>query len=102
MALATSLPLIDLNAVTKAYQTDAGLFMALKGIDLHINAGEFVAIWGKGLYATIGTGALGGWLSGLASRGVTNRLQGNNFFEGYSGQAALRECFENGQVNLLV
>ena len=44
----TNLPLlIDLNAVTKAYQTDAGLFMALKGIDLHINAGEFVAIVGK-------------------------------------------------------
>ena len=41
------MPLIDLNAVTKAYQTDAGLFMALKGIDLHINAGEFVAIIGK-------------------------------------------------------
>ena len=41
------MPLIDLNAVTKAYQTDAGLFMALKGIYLHINAGEFVAIIGK-------------------------------------------------------
>lgn len=47
MALTTSSPLIDLNAVTKAYQTDAGLFMALKGVDLHINAGEFVAIVGK-------------------------------------------------------
>ena len=42
-----SSPLIDLNAVTKAYQTDAGLFMALKGIDLHISEGEFVAIIGK-------------------------------------------------------
>jgi len=39
--------LIDLNAVTKAYQTDAGLFMALNGIDLHVEAGEFVAIVGK-------------------------------------------------------
>lgn len=47
MTIDISTPLIDLNAVTKAYQTDAGLFMALKGIDLHINAGEFVAIIGK-------------------------------------------------------
>jgi putative ABC transport system ATP-binding protein len=47
MALPIASPLIDLTSVTKAYQTDAGLFMALKGIDLHINAGEFVAIVGK-------------------------------------------------------
>jgi putative ABC transport system ATP-binding protein len=47
MVPAISSPLIDLHAVTKAYQTDAGLFMALKGIDLHIRAGEFVAIIGK-------------------------------------------------------
>jgi len=47
MTISNSTPLIDLNAVTKAYKTDAGLFMALKGIDLHINAGEFVAIVGK-------------------------------------------------------
>jgi putative ABC transport system ATP-binding protein len=47
MTISNSSPLIDLNAVTKTYKTDAGLFMALKGINLHINAGEFVAIVGK-------------------------------------------------------
>jgi len=40
-------PLIDLNGVKKAFKTDAGLFLALKGVDLHINAGEYVAIIGK-------------------------------------------------------
>jgi putative ABC transport system ATP-binding protein len=40
-------PLIDLNGVKKAFQTDAGLFLALKGVDLHIDAGEYVAIIGK-------------------------------------------------------
>jgi len=40
-------PLIDLNGVKKAFKTDAGLFLALKGVDLHVNAGEYVAIIGK-------------------------------------------------------
>ncbi len=39
--------LIDLNFVTKSFQTDAGPFLALKNIDLHVEAGEFVAIVGK-------------------------------------------------------
>jgi len=39
--------LIDLDAVTKTYQTDAGPFNALKEIDLHVEAGDFVAIVGK-------------------------------------------------------
>jgi len=43
----TPSPLISLNGVTKAYKTDAGLFLALRSIDLHVNAGEFVAIIGK-------------------------------------------------------
>jgi len=40
-------PLIDLNGVKKAFETDAGLFLALKGVDLHVEAGEYVAIIGK-------------------------------------------------------
>ena len=40
-------PLIDLEAVEKAYRTPAGDFLALKGIDLRVQAGEFVAVAGK-------------------------------------------------------
>lgn len=39
--------LISLQGVFKNYKTPAGEFQALKGIDLRINAGEFVAIVGK-------------------------------------------------------
>jgi putative ABC transport system ATP-binding protein len=38
---------ISLRGVTKTYQTAAGSFPALRGIDLHIAAGELVAIVGK-------------------------------------------------------
>jgi len=40
-------PLIELRDVQKAYKTPAGEFMALKGIDLTIQKGEFVAVQGK-------------------------------------------------------
>ncbi|WP_298814785.1 ABC transporter ATP-binding protein [Chloroflexus sp.] len=40
-------PLIELRAVTKAYTTAAGDYLALRGIDLRIAPGEFVAIVGK-------------------------------------------------------
>jgi putative ABC transport system ATP-binding protein len=39
--------LIDLSGVVKSYKTPAGEFQALKGIDLQIDAGEFVAVVGK-------------------------------------------------------
>jgi putative ABC transport system ATP-binding protein len=39
--------LIDLKQVKKAYQTPAGDFFALRGIDLQVNQGEFVAVLGK-------------------------------------------------------
>jgi putative ABC transport system ATP-binding protein len=39
--------LIDLQQVVKSYQTAAGTFVALKGIDLQIDSGEFVAVIGK-------------------------------------------------------
>lgn len=39
--------MIDLRGVTKAYETAAGPFWALKGIDLQLQEGEFVAVVGK-------------------------------------------------------
>lgn len=39
--------LIDLKDVVKSYKTPVGEFQALKGINLQINAGEFVAVVGK-------------------------------------------------------
>ncbi len=39
--------LIDLRGVTKAYQTAAGAFPALKDVDLQIEEGKFVAVVGK-------------------------------------------------------
>jgi putative ABC transport system ATP-binding protein len=40
-------PIIQLRGVVKTYQTVAGEFMALKGINLDIHPGEFVGILGK-------------------------------------------------------
>jgi putative ABC transport system ATP-binding protein len=40
-------PLIKLRRVGKSYATPAGLYPALRDIDLEIGAGEFVALVGK-------------------------------------------------------
>jgi ABC-type lipoprotein export system ATPase subunit len=40
-------PIIDLQEIQKIYKTAAGDFPALKNVDLHIFAGEFVGIIGK-------------------------------------------------------
>jgi len=40
-------PIIDLHEIQKIYKTAAGDFPALKNVDLHIYAGEFVGIIGK-------------------------------------------------------
>jgi len=40
-------PIIKLSDVKKAFKTDAGDFLVLKGIDLQIDAGQFVSIIGK-------------------------------------------------------
>jgi ABC-type lipoprotein export system ATPase subunit/CRP-like cAMP-binding protein len=39
--------LIDLRQVVKIYETPAGPFTAISGIDLQVSAGEFVAVIGK-------------------------------------------------------
>jgi putative ABC transport system ATP-binding protein len=39
--------LIDLRGVTKAYETAAGSFVALKDVDLQIEEGKFIAVVGK-------------------------------------------------------
>lgn len=39
--------LIELRGVTKAYDVASGKFLALKAIDMQVNAGEFVAVVGK-------------------------------------------------------
>ena len=40
-------PMIDLRALTKVYQTPVGPFPALRGIDLQVASGEFIAVVGK-------------------------------------------------------
>ena len=47
IAEGVSSAMIDLRGITKVYPTPAGPFPALKGIDLQIRAGEFVAVVGK-------------------------------------------------------
>lgn len=44
---APSSHLIELRKVVKTYETPAGLFQALREVDLTVDAGEFVAIIGK-------------------------------------------------------
>lgn len=39
--------LVELRQIEKIYHTDAGDFKALRGVDLQVNAGEFLAIIGK-------------------------------------------------------
>ena len=43
----TQLPIIELKGVQKSYLSAAGDFLALRGVDLQINAGEFVSVIGK-------------------------------------------------------
>src|SRR6478672_9156186 len=39
--------LVELRQVIKTFETAAGTFTALKGIDLQVDGGEFVAVVGK-------------------------------------------------------
>jgi putative ABC transport system ATP-binding protein len=42
-----SLPIIELRDIQKVYKTPAGAFSALKGVNLKVYPGEFVAVLGK-------------------------------------------------------
>ena len=44
---ANSIPLIELRNVTKVYNSEAGQFSALRGINVQIYPGEFIGIIGK-------------------------------------------------------
>lgn len=46
MSEAAAVPLIELCGITKTYGAGQAAFQALGGIDLHIDAGEFVAVMG--------------------------------------------------------
>jgi putative ABC transport system ATP-binding protein len=46
-AAPASQPVAVLSNVTKTFETEAGPFQALRGVSLHIDAGEFVAITGR-------------------------------------------------------
>lgn len=46
MSQAGDAPLIELRGITKTYGQGQAAFQALRGIDLRINAGEFVAVMG--------------------------------------------------------
>jgi putative ABC transport system ATP-binding protein len=48
--------LIDLHQVVKTFETPAGKFTALRGVDLHIDEGEFVSIVGKSTLINMITG----------------------------------------------
>jgi len=43
----SNLPLVDLRDVVKVYSTAAGAFTALKGVNVQIQAGEFLGVIGK-------------------------------------------------------
>jgi len=47
LSKSTTQPLIEMRDVVKIYSTAAGDFNALRGINLQVNAGEFVGIVGK-------------------------------------------------------
>ena len=45
-AAAASTPLIRLRGITKTFGSGEGAFHALRGVDLDIEAGDFVAVMG--------------------------------------------------------
>jgi RHS repeat-associated protein len=55
-----------------------------------------IALLGKGFAAIVLTGMAGGWASGLAARGTLNHLEGKDFLDGYTPQAAITDAVVGG------
>ena len=86
--------LIDLRNVVKAYDTAAGQFLALNGVDMTVSPGSFVSVVGK---SGSGKSTLTNMITGIdpdfAVINLQSRQAGHHMFHHFhSGVARLERC----------